>query len=124
MGKFYNNSKFKQRRKDLRKTQTDSEKILWNLLRNKKCLGLKFHRQYSIGPYILDFYCPKIKLSIEADGGQHNTDDFRSYDLKRRKFIENYDITELRFWNNEIAKDISGVYEKILDECSHLLKTK
>ena len=61
--------------RELRKNQTDAERILWNTLRNRQICGAKFRRQYSIGKYILDFYSPEYKLGIEADGGQHYIDD-------------------------------------------------
>jgi len=56
----YNNSNFKGRRKELRVNQTDAEKILWQELRGRKLEKCKFWRQYSVGPYILDFYFPQI----------------------------------------------------------------
>ena len=62
----------KTRRRSLRKSSTDAERKLWSKLRNKQLAGLKFFRQYSVGPYILDFYCPTLRLDIEADGGQHD----------------------------------------------------
>ncbi len=57
------------RYKSLRRNQTDAEKKLWLILRNRQLMGTKFRRQISIGKYILDFYSPEYKLSIEADGG-------------------------------------------------------
>ncbi len=61
----------KERRSDLRKSQTEVEKGLWGKLSNRQLFGIKFFRQYSLGSYILDFYSPKLKLAIELDGGQH-----------------------------------------------------
>jgi very-short-patch-repair endonuclease len=68
---LYNTKETKTIRRNLRKRQTLAEGLLWNLIRNKKCNGLKFFRQYSVGNFVLDFYCPKIRLGIEIDGGQH-----------------------------------------------------
>jgi len=65
----FNNPRFKVIRKTLRKDQTSQERKIWNILRNRQLLDLKFFRQYSIGKYVLDFYCPKIKLAVEIDGG-------------------------------------------------------
>jgi very-short-patch-repair endonuclease len=115
MGKIYNHANLKDRRRQLRKSQTEPEAIMWGLLRNKQCGGFKFFRQYSIGPYILDFYCPKLKLSIELDGGQHLEQS--EYDQIRTKHLLHYKITELRFWNNEVTENPHGVYEKILEYC-------
>lgn len=67
-----NDPVLKQRRRELRRNQTDAGKALWMKVRNRQLFGLRFFRQYSIGPYILDFYCPMEKLAIELDGGQHN----------------------------------------------------
>jgi very-short-patch-repair endonuclease len=53
--------------RQLRKNQTDAEKLLWSLFRSRQLLGLKFRRQHSIGPYILDFYCHDYNLCIELD---------------------------------------------------------
>ena len=113
---LYNNPKLKKRRQELRKNQTDCERRLWNLLRSKKCRGYKFYRQYSIGYYILDFYCPTLKLSIELDGGQH-AEKQKEYDEARTAYIKEQGIKELRFWNNEILENIDGVYARILEYC-------
>ena len=67
--RIFNTLFIKNKRKSLRKSQTDAEKKLWSKLRNKNIFGYKFYRQYGIGPYIADFYCPKLKLAVEADGG-------------------------------------------------------
>jgi Uncharacterized protein conserved in bacteria len=66
-----NNEKFKPLRQTLRHQQTDAEKKLWNALRGRQLLGLRFCRQFSVDNFILDFYCPEKKLAIELDGGQH-----------------------------------------------------
>ena len=78
-----NDPVLKARRRELRRNQTDAEKAFWSRVRNKLFLGLKFFRQYSMGPYILDFYCPEKKLAVEVDGGQHNLTDGREYDAER-----------------------------------------
>jgi very-short-patch-repair endonuclease len=57
--------------RQLRRDQTDVEKLLWYSLRDRQLYGLKFRRQYPVGPYVLDFYCYEYKLCIELDGGQH-----------------------------------------------------
>jgi len=59
----YNNHKLKTLRRNLRQNQTDAKKLIWSKLRNKQLNDLKFYRQYSIGSYILDFYCPKKRLA-------------------------------------------------------------
>ena len=116
MGGLYNKGNLKNRRKALRKNQTDCERIIWNVIRNKQCNGLKFFRQFSVGPYILDFYCPEKRLAIEIDGGQH-ADQQKEYDQERTAYLAGHYIRELRFWNNEVVENLDGVYDKILEEC-------
>ncbi|MDO8601559.1 MAG: endonuclease domain-containing protein [bacterium] len=106
-----NTQAFKKRRRALRRAQTDAEKKLWHILRGKRLSGLKFFRQYSIGNYILDFYCPLKKLAIEADGSQHIENE---YDDERARYLEKQGIQILRFWDNDILMNIEGVYGKIV----------
>jgi very-short-patch-repair endonuclease len=70
---------------------------------------MKFFRQYSFGPYILDFYCPQKKLAVELDGGQHNQLDGREYDADRTNYLNVYGIEVVRFWNNEVLGNMDGV---------------
>lgn len=100
--------------RELRKNQTPQETKMWSILRNYQVKGLKFKRQYPIGNYIVDFVCKDIKLVIEIDGSQHNEIQNIKYDETRTKFLNSKGYTVLRFWNNDIDKNIDGVYEKIL----------
>lgn len=111
---LYNNSNFKSRRRLLRMDQTNAERKLWRLLRNKQIAGLKFFRQYSVGPYILDFYCPKRRLAVELDGNQHGEIDHRLYDQERTKYLAGHNVKVLRFWNDDINKNMAVVWEKVL----------
>ncbi len=115
MTTIYNKSKHLPKRILLRKNQTPQESILWARLRRKH-LGHKFKRQYSVGPYILDFYCPTKKLAIEIDGSQHLEN--KEYDQERTDYLSILEIKVLRFWNNEINNNINGIVEKILSELS------
>jgi len=67
------------------------EALLWARLKSKE-LGYKFRRQYSIGSFIVDFYCPELKLAIEVDGDSHFTDDAEEADRVRENEIESYGI--------------------------------
>lgn len=107
----YNNSVFKGRRKELRANQTEAEKILWEQLRGRKLEKCKFWRQYSVGPYILDFYCPQIRLAIEIDGIQHQ--DAVEYDEEREKYLTAQDIKTIRYKNNEVVNALDKVMKKI-----------
>ena len=99
----------------LRKNTTKEERILWQLLRNRHFFGLKFRRQFPIGKYIVDFVCESKKVVIELDGGQHNEPENILLDEERTKFIENQGYKVIRFWNSDINKNISGVYDKLLE---------
>ena len=110
MNHLYNNQNLKKRRGLLRKAQTDAEKRLWQTLRSRQMNGLKFFRQYGIGNYVLDFYCPAIRLAIEVDGSQHLENE---YDVKRTDSLRKENIFVLRFWNNDVLNNLDGVYRKI-----------
>ncbi|MGD1118473.1 MAG: DUF559 domain-containing protein, partial [Dehalococcoidales bacterium] len=75
--------KLKERSRQLRDNMTDAERSLWSKLRMRQLQGLIFYRQKPIGGYIVDFYCPKAKLVIEVDGGQHFTAEGVEYDKAR-----------------------------------------
>jgi len=104
-----NDPALKGRRKDLRRNQTDAERAFWSIVRNKQFLGMKFFRQYSFGPYILDFYCPEKKLAVELDGGQHNLPEGREYDAARTNYLNDHGVEVVRFWNNEVLGKMDGV---------------
>ncbi len=94
---LYNKTTLKERRRDLRRNQTEVEKALWGKIRNKNFLELKFFRQYSVGPYIIDFYCPRYRLAIELDGGQHAEEKNKSYDDTRTNYLKSVGIEVMRF---------------------------
>ena len=95
----------------LRKNMTPQERKVWNILRNHQFYGLEFRRQYPIGEYIVDFICRSKKVIIEIDGGQHNTEEALLYDKKRTEYLETMGYTVVRFWNNEIDDNFTGVYQ-------------
>lgn len=97
----------------LRRNQTDSEKKLWTILRNRQLFGLKFRRQFPVKKYILDFYSPEYMLCIEADGGQHYEDKGRKRDKVRTKELSHLGVQILRFSDREILTNIEGVCEII-----------
>jgi very-short-patch-repair endonuclease len=117
--KFLNNDPgLKHLRRELRKNQTDAEKALWTHVRNRKLQGLRFIRQYSVGHYILDFYCPELKTAIELDGGQHNETGGKAHDVIRTGYLKAQGIDVIRFWNNDVLKNIQGVLTKIEELCN------
>ncbi len=111
----YNDPILKPRRQELRHNETEAEKIFWSHVRNKKVQGLKFFRQYSVGPYVLDFYCPEKRIAMELDGSQHGEEENREYDAERTGYLKAYDIEVLRFWNHEVLSNIEGVLNVIAE---------
>jgi len=109
---MYNNQIQKLRRQELRKNQTGAEKTLWSKIRNRQINNLKFYRQYGVGPYIIDFFCPQIRFAIELDGERHK--DAAIYDKERELFLKDKDIKTIRFWNNEVIEDVEKVLKRIL----------
>ena len=107
-----NNKSFRQQ---LRRESTPTEKILWNRIRNKQINGLKFRQQHGFGNYIMDFYCPAIRLCIEIDGEVHETTEAKEYDKERTVFLNHYGIKVIRFRNEEILNDLEEVINKIKD---------
>ena len=97
-----NDPTLKEWRQELRRNQTEAEKTLWVHLRNKRFYGMKFFRQYSIGPYILDFYCPTMKLAAELDGGQHNLCESKECETVRSECLKAHGVEVMRFWNHEV----------------------
>jgi very-short-patch-repair endonuclease len=107
----------------LRKHQTDAEKLLWSIFRSRQLLGLKFRRQHSIGPYILDFYCHNYRLCIELDGGQHYTKAGEQGDEDRAVFLAKRGVHILRFSNLDILKNLEGVLLTVVEEVTSLTPT-
>ena len=104
--------------KTLRKKEqtTESEKLLWYYLKNRKLDNFRFRRQVAIGNYIVDFLCPEKKLIIELDGGQHNDNAIIIKDNEKTKYFNSLGYKFLRFWNTEIDNNIEIVCEIILNE--------
>jgi len=111
----YNNKTFFNA-KNLRHNMTREEVKLWNALRNRQLMNLKFRRQVPIGNYIVDFFCTDKNLIIELDGGQHNELDNIEYDKIRTAYLSYQGYKVLRFWNDEVWNNFTGVIEKIIQE--------
>jgi len=118
--KIFNCKETKEKRRELRKNLTEAEKALWKKLRGKQLEGLKFFRQYGIGAYIADFYCPERRLVIEVDGGQHFSRDSKTYDAQREQYMSSLGIYTLRFSNLDILKNIDGTWERIIHKVMEL----
>ncbi len=99
--------------RQLRQQGTDAEQWLWQALRDRRMAGMKFRRQHPINPYILDFYCHELKLAVELDGSQHNSESGLEHDQKRSHFLQEQGIQVLRFWNNDVFQQPEAVLEAI-----------
>ncbi len=92
---------------------TDAEQLIWSKIRRKQLEGRQFFRQRIFGNYIVDFYCPRDRIVIEIDGGQHYTDKGKEKDRVRDNFLKNRGLTVLRFSDREVFENLEGVLETI-----------
>lgn len=99
-----------ERARRLRRNATSPETKLWNRLRSRAINGHKFVRQEPIGPYVVDFVCRERRLVVEVDGGQHATD---KRDVARDGWLKQHGYCVVRFWNNDVLRNIDGVLEVI-----------
>jgi len=86
--------------------------VLWEAIRDRRLSGLKFRRQYAVGPFVVDFACTACKLIVELDGAIH--DQQQAQDQSRSEHLQQYGYRVLRFRNEETFEDLSGVLDKIL----------
>jgi len=106
-----------EKAKGLRNNMTDAELILWEKLKGKQMLGLRFRAQHPIDIFIADFYCHPIKLVIEVDGGIHKIIGQREYDIGRTAELNYWGIEVIRFANDEIEMNIKQVVKEIEQVC-------
>ncbi len=102
--------------RELRKSQTDAENLLWHHLRGRRFYNFKFRRQQPVCGYILDFYCHEANLGIELDGGDHNKKDQLHYDEKRARILESAGISIVRFWNHDVLQSLEAVLEELYNQ--------
>jgi len=95
----------------LRKDPTPTERKLWSRIRNDQ-LGVNFRRQHAVGNFIPDFVCIEKKLILELDGSQHLEQ--QGYDDDRTKYLESLGYKVIRFWNNDVMKNMDGVILSIM----------
>ncbi len=109
-----------ERARKMRRHQTEAEIKLWEILQNKKMMGLRFKRQHPISNYIADFYCHKIKLVVEVDGKIHFTQERKEYDSNRTAEMERLGIEVMRFTNTQVLEHLDEVSAKIEAKCREL----
>ena len=100
-------------RKTLRNNATAPEALLWMKLKGKQIDGLKFRRQFGVGPYVIDFYCPELRLGIELDGDIHNRFDTEMHDNIRTAFLRENRIMLLRYKNEVVYQNVDAIVEDI-----------
>ena len=103
------------RASNLRKNQTEEEGKLWNLYLKK--ISPRFTRQKIIGSYIVDFYCPKLKMIIEIDGEQHYLEENKEYEVRREEYLQNLGYKLLRFYNSDINRNLKNTETTIFHSC-------
>ena len=113
MTKHYNKSSDKEKRRKLRQNQTSAEDLVWRQLRNRQLLGYKFKRQYSVDHFVIDFYCPELKLAVELDGASHNNPEQIEYDIKRQKYLEEFNIKFVRIKDEDLFGNTNQAFMKI-----------
>ncbi len=113
MTRVYNRISEKETRRALRNEMPRAEVLLWSKLQARQLYGLKFRRQFSFGPCIVDFYCPTAKLAVEVDGETHGgaTEDRR--DAVRQAYIESFGVRFVRCTNEDVYRSLDGVLEEI-----------
>jgi len=114
MARIYSNlTPLKPVRRSLRSALTSAEIRLWQALKNSQLAGRKFRRQHSIGPYVLDFFCPAESLAVELDGSTHDTAAANERDERRDAFLASVGIDVLRFENRNVMENLEGVLSEI-----------
>ena len=110
--------------KEQRRNPTETENLLWTELRAKKLGGFKFRRQHPYARFVLDFYCISEQLSIEIDGGIHDSPKNIEYDKMRTNFLKENGIHEIRFSNQRIKQEMDKVLKNILEKLTQLRSKK
>ena len=113
MTEFYNKTSEKVKRRTLRQNTTKAEALVWAKLRNRQIENCKFRRQYSVQSFVLDFYCPELRLAIELDGESHNSDEAIADDRLRQSAIAALGIQFLRFTNQQVYEHLDAVIAQI-----------
>ena len=109
----YNRSSEKDKRRRLRRNQTDAEELVWKFLRDRQMNRYKFRRQYSVDKFVIDFYCPKLKAAVELDGSIHDEVKQKDNDEIRQNYLERFGIKFLRIKNEELFGNPGKTFERI-----------
>lgn len=99
--------------RELRRSPSPPESLLWQRLRERPA-GLKFRRQHPFGPFIVDFYCPAVKLVVEVDGDSHDMGDRPATDAHRERWLQEQGLRLLRFNAADVMNDVGSAVTAIL----------
>ena len=105
------NPRLKQIARKLRNEMTLSEILLWKQIKGKQLLGYDFHRQKPINEYVVDFYCPRLKLVLEIDGDSHEGKE--EADKIRQEKLESLGLTVMRFWDWDVKSNVDGIVDQL-----------
>jgi very-short-patch-repair endonuclease len=122
MTQHFNKKEMQARRRQLRSNMTYCEKLLWMYIR-KQQTNERFLRQFSIDNFVIDFYCPKLKLAIELDGSIHDLPEQKEYDLNRQKYLEKYGVHFLRITNEELLGNSDKAFARLEIEIKNCIST-
>jgi very-short-patch-repair endonuclease len=111
----------RQKARSLRLHATKAESLLWYELRELRNLGLKFRRQAPIGPYIVDFLCPSVRLIVEVDGDLHETAAGKRHDANRDSYLKSLGYTVRRIDEPDVMHSAWHVAQAVKEEAENLL---
>jgi len=113
---IHNNLNSNKNRSALRRNRTPADALLWKNLRKSQLDGIKFRRQHGIGPYTVDFYCPKYRVAVELDGAVHMNEIHQEADQKRDEFLKQFKVRVIRFENRLVYESLEIVLDAIRAE--------
>ena len=112
---IFNDGAMKERRRKLRREQTAAEALLWTYLRGRRLMGWKFKRQFSVGAFVIDFYCCAARLAVEIDGSTHELTAVKESDAEKELYLKSLNIRVLRFTNEEVLSSCDTVLNRLLE---------
>ena len=124
MGTTFNRTYQTRFRQHLRTHSTRAEIVLWMNLKGRQILGCKFRRQHGVGRYVLDFYCPQLRLAIEIDGASHDDSPAKRRDARRQREIERHGILFVRFTDDEVLGNVESAVRAIEAEVGRVTRLR
>jgi len=117
---LFNKKQFTSLRKTLRSEMTKGERVLWSRIKNSQLNGWKFRRQCGIGRFVVDFYCPALKLVVEIDGSTHDEEAVFVKDEARQKYLESLGLTVKRYNGERVFFELDDVLGDLFRTCESL----